>query len=192
MKKILMLAMVLGLLVSICFAGEPAPDGFKKAKFGMTISQARDEGILAEKDGTKFDGCIMFRGKGEMIGEVGVLVNYWFYDKSCKRNEGTYMDCQDKVRLGHITASIFGHRDVGIIKSGLVNKYGNPTKSEKLFNRMGHNIGMEYVWVFGLTGIKLTINELKPSCTLRYEYYPLMKVLLDQEKEGGSKAEKDL
>jgi len=143
MKKLLivfMLAMVF--LCGLALAAEE-PTGFKDAKWGMTIDQAHDLEILVEKTGFLGDTVVMFRGRGETIGNIGVTTSYFFYSSTCKK-DGGYKDCLDaQPKLGGVLIKVILPHEAQTILSALIEKYGEPI-TKQLKNVYGNTIGSSY------------------------------------------------
>jgi len=177
MKKIaIMLAIEAIVLLSVSFtiAEIIEPDGFKELKWEMTIEQAREKGVLVG-EGSKGKEFILFVGKGETVGNVGVGVGYIFYEN----------------KLGSVLLD-FHKNDFNTIKRALTDKYGEPSKIEEMKNVYGNPIGVTYKWDKPNTVITLKFNQAKGDCKLVYQYKPLVMKGVEKSLKESEKAKDDL
>jgi hypothetical protein len=139
--------------------GAEQPDGFMGMRWGESIEQCKEKGLFVEiVERWVKDNITIVIGKGSSIGEIGVGVNYFFYNN----------------KLFTVDAKFWGESDFGSLKSALIDKYGKSESIESLKNVYGGVVGIELKWEMPKVFINCKYNLVKKEGTLSYVYKPLL------------------
>jgi hypothetical protein len=185
MKKLLLLAMVLGLLVSglpFSVLAADMPDGFIGLKWGHSLDKMRDEGlfdrvIINDKNPDKQVAWVSTKRFNPLpnLKEYGIIL--YFY--------------KDKLYAGSIM--IKKYRDWNLLTEAIIEKYGTPFAKE-MKNVNGNKIGIILDWSFKNGIISATYNQPKEEGSIYYSFPPkeLRDDLLKEKREELNKVREKL
>jgi hypothetical protein len=167
MKKLLLLAMVLGLLVAVsalAFQNEPA--SFRGIEWGANITELGDMGLI-ESEGNTRD--YVKKNDKMKIGDADIeRIAYGFY----------------KGRFFSVMIAFKGYINYSQIKETLFQLYGSPEKPNQF---MG-----DYRWLGSDVWITLEYKEILDKGIIWYFFKPIVEQKRADKKESSEKGNGDL
>jgi hypothetical protein len=150
MKGIIISVICFVLLSCLAFAETNEPEGIMGMKWGQTIQEFKEKGMIDEVMSNKPSetGKCNLLAKDRRIGEISpVMILFGFYDN----------------KFGSAYISFKQLEQYKAFRNALSDKYGKPIDVEEMKNYKGHSIGERCKWEF--ENVMLSIN-LNPAIVL--------------------------